>query len=96
MLFRSGLAEAQHALGILLIGGVAGPADSVEGYKWLLLAEKGGSADSKAVREKAREKIAAADLKRAEALAQSFKPGNERSDGDALPRLVPVQSPPRQ
>ena len=93
---RQGLAEAQHALGILLIGGVAGPADSVEGYKWLLLAEKGGSADSKAVREKAKEKIAAADLKRAEALAQSFKPGNERSDGDALPRLVPVQSPPRQ
>ena len=93
---RQGLAEAQHALGILLIGGVAGPADPVEGYKWLLLAEKGGNADSKAVREKAKEKIAAADLKRADALAQSFKPANERSNGDAVPRLVPVQPPPRQ
>lgn len=93
---RQGLAEAQHALGILLTGGVAGPADPVEGYKWLILAEKGGNADTKAIREKAKEKMAAADLKRAEALAQSFKPANERNDGDAVPRLVPLQPPPRQ
>ena len=37
---QQGLPQAQHALGIMLIGGVAGAPDPVEGYKWLLLAEK--------------------------------------------------------
>lgn len=85
---RQGLAEAQHTTGIILSGGVAGQADPVEGYKWLLLAEKAGNPDSKAVREKARDKLSAADLKRAEALAQSFKPAPERHDIDVAPRLV--------
>ena len=52
---QQGMPEAQHALGIFLIGGVAGTADPVEGYKWLLLAERGGYPDSRAVREKAAE-----------------------------------------
>ena len=44
----------------MLIGGVAGTADPVEGYKWLLLAERGGHPDSRVVREKAAEQIAEA------------------------------------
>jgi len=93
---RQGLAEAQHTAGIMLIGGVAGSADPVEGYKWLILSEKGGIADSKAVREKAREKMTAADIRRAEALAQAFVPANERGGSDSAPALVPVQPPARQ
>jgi TPR repeat protein len=85
---RQGLAEAQHTTGIILTGGVAGSPDAVEGYKWLILAERGGNPDSRAVREKARDKLSAADLKRAEALAQSFKPQPERTDSDLVPRLV--------
>ena len=50
----------------------------VEGYKWLLLADRAGMPDSKGVREKAAEKISAADRKRAEALATSFVARPER------------------
>lgn len=93
---RQGLPEAQHTAGIMLMGGVAGPPDPVEGYKWLILAEKGGHTDTKAVREKAREKMAATDIRRAEALAQAFVPTSERSGSDSAPALVPVQPPARQ
>ncbi|HTE80827.1 MAG TPA: tetratricopeptide repeat protein [Reyranella sp.] len=81
--------EAQHALGIFLIGGLAGPPDAVEGYKWLLLADRAGMPDSKGVREKAAEKISAADRKRAEALAASFVARPERPSDEAPPRLGP-------
>jgi TPR repeat protein len=90
---RQGLVEAQHALGILLLGGVAGPRDSVEGYKWLLLAEKGGNPDSRAVREKASEQVPPADRARAEALAKQFAPIAERPASDTAPRLVPPTRP---
>jgi TPR repeat protein len=80
---QQGLPQAQHALGIMLIGGVAGTPDPVEGYKWLLLAEKGGHADSRVVREKAAEQIAEPDRKRAEAAAQRFVPTSERPTDDA-------------
>ena len=68
--------------GVMLMGGVAGTADAVEGYKWLLLAEKGGHPDSRVVREKAAEQIAEPDRRRAEALAQSFVPTSERPIDD--------------
>ncbi len=91
---QQGLPQAQHALGIMLMGGVAGTKDPVEGYKWLLLAERGGNQDSRAVREKAAEQIAEPDRKRAEALAQAFKPVLERPiDGKPAPRPTPVASP---
>ena len=51
---QQGLPQAQHALGIMLMGGVAGTKDPVEGYKWLLLAERGGNQDSRAVRREGR------------------------------------------
>ena len=88
---QQGLPQAQHAIGIMLIGGVAGTADPVEGYKWLLLAEKGGHPDSRVVREKAAEQIAEADRKRAEALAQRFVPTSERpiDDGAAARANLP-------
>lgn len=84
-----GQPEAQHALGIFLIGGLAGPPDAIEGYKWLLLADRGGMPDSKGVREKAAEKIGAADRKRAESLASAFVAQPERPISDAPPRLGP-------
>lgn len=84
-----GQPEAQHALGIFLIGGLAGPPDPIEGYKWLLLAERAGMPDSKGVREKAAEKIGAADRKRAEVLAAGFVARPERPLDEAPPRLGP-------
>jgi uncharacterized protein len=91
---QQGLPEAQHALGILLIaGGAAGPADPVEGYKWLLLADQAGNADSHAVLDKIKEQIAQKDRSRAEALAQSFKPALERPIDDSVPRLAPAAKP---
>jgi uncharacterized protein len=78
-----GLPQAQHALGIMLLGGVAGAKDPVEGYKWLLLAERGGNPDSKVVREKSAEQISEPDRRRAEALAQTFRPTLERPIEDA-------------
>jgi hypothetical protein len=93
---RQGQPEAQHAVGIILTGGVIGTADPIEGYKWLILAERGGNPDSKAVREKAKEKLSAADLKRAEGLAERFKPVPERPEADVVPKLVPPMTPQRQ
>lgn len=84
-----GLPEAEHALGVMLVGGVAGQTDAVEGYKWLLLAEKGGHPDSKAVREKSDSLVPERDRKRAEALAQQFKPARERPIEETVPPLVP-------
>jgi TPR repeat protein len=88
-----GQPEAQHALGIFLTGGLAGPPDAVEGYKWLLLADRAGMPDSKGVREKAAEKISAADRKRAETLAASFVAQPERPLDEGPPRLGPPTKP---
>lgn len=85
---QQGLPQAQHALGLMLIGGIAGQSDPVEGYKWLVLAERGGHPDSRPAREKAGEQLAERDRKRADALAQSFKPVLERPIDSAPPRLA--------
>jgi uncharacterized protein len=85
---KQGLPEAEFALGIMLIGGVSGTPDPVEGYKWLLLADLAGNTDARTVRDKTRDKIAAADQAKAEALAKSFKPVLERPIDDAVPRLA--------
>jgi TPR repeat protein len=84
-----GMPVAQHALALFLIGGAAGAPDLVEGYKWLLLAERSGFPDSQAVREKLTGKIAEADRRRAEALANQFKPQPERPLEEMPPKLAP-------
>ncbi|MGE4074885.1 MAG: tetratricopeptide repeat protein [Reyranella sp.] len=91
---QQGLPQAQHALGLMLIGGVAGQSDPFEGYKWLVLAERGGHPDSRPAREKAGEQIGERERKRAEMLAQSFKPILERPIDAAPPRLVPPRAVP--
>ena len=91
---QQGLAEAQHAYGVWLIGGIAGQQDSVEGLKWLTLAEQGGFPDSKSVRAKALEKISATDRQRAEMLAARFTPVAERPQVEGVPPLIAV--PPKQ
>lgn len=85
---QQGLMEAQQALGIMLTGGVGGSTDPVEGYKWLLLAERAGHPDARAVREKIGEKIPERDRKRAEGLAQAFRPTSELAIDENPPRLV--------
>lgn len=87
-----GMPVAQHALALFLIGGAAGAPDMVEGDKWLLLAERSGFPDSKAVREKVADKIAEADRKRAETLANQFKPQPERPLEEMPPKLAPPPS----
>jgi TPR repeat protein len=89
---QQGLAAAQHALGIMLMGGVAGASDPVEGYKWLLLADRAGNPDSRAVREKAAEQLPERDRKRAETLAQGFRPVLERPIEATPTRLAPTPS----
>jgi TPR repeat protein len=84
-----GLPVAEHALGLFLIGGANGTPDPVEGYKWLLVAERGGFPDSQAVREKAADKIAEPDRRRAEALAAKFTAQPERPFEETPPRLAP-------
>ena len=84
-----GLPEAQHASGIMLIGGLAGSPDAAEGYKWLLLAEQGGHPDSRSVRLKADEQISPKDRARGEALAKNFKAMDERPSS----RLAPPAKP---
>ena len=61
----AGLPQASSTLGLMLISGAAGQSDPVEGYKWLVLAERGGHPDSKPAREKAGEQIGERDRKRA-------------------------------
>ncbi len=87
-----GMPVAQHALALFLIGGGTGTPDMVEGYKWLLVAERSGFPDSQAVREKLADKIADADRRRAEALANQFKPQPERPLEEMPPRLAPPPS----
>ena len=70
----------------------AAPADPVEGYKWLVVAERGGHPDARATREKITEQMPDRDRKRAEALAQKFVPTLETPVDPAPPRLNPPQS----
>ena len=86
---QQGLTEAQNALGIMLIGGAAGVSDPVEGYKWLVIAERGGHPESRAIREKTTEQIPDRDRKRAETLAQKFAPTPETPVDPTPPRLNP-------
>lgn len=88
---QQGLPEAQLALGLLLIGGAGGTTDAVEGYKWLLLAERGGNADSRVIREKASGRIAEADRTRGETLAAAFAAKPERPTVDTPPPLMRPQ-----
>ena len=88
---QQGLPEAQLALGLLLIGGAGGTTDAVEGYKWLLLAERGGNTDSRVVREKASGRIADADRTRGETLAAAFAAKPERPAVDTPPPLMRPQ-----
>jgi hypothetical protein len=76
----------------MLLGGVAGAADPIEGYKWLLLAERAGNPDSRAVREKTAEQISQKDRRQAETLAQRFTPTLERPIDDNPARLVPPKA----
>jgi TPR repeat protein len=85
---QQGLAEAQQALGVLLLGGAGGANDPAEGYKWLLLAERSGRPDASAAREKLADKASDRDRRRAEALAQAFKPTSELPRDDGQPRLM--------
>ncbi len=85
---QQGLAEAQQALGVLLLGGAGGATDPAEGYKWLLLAERSGRPDASAAREKLADKASDRDRRRAEALAQAFKPTSELPRDDGQPRLM--------
>jgi TPR repeat protein len=52
-----GLPEAQHIFGVLLTSGGAGTPDAVEGYKWLLLAERARHSRQQGAREKLAEKL---------------------------------------
>ena len=90
---QQGLAPAQHAAGIMLMSGLAGTTDAVEGYKWLLLAERAGHPDSRVVREKAAEQLAEGDRKRAEALAQRFQPILERPINEGPVSLAVPRAP---
>jgi len=88
---QQGLTGAQQALGVMLLTGTAGAADPAEAFKWLILAERGGHPEARAVREKVGDKVSDRDRKRGEALAQAFKPTYELPRDEGLPRLVPVR-----
>ncbi len=85
---QQGVPEAQQALGVMLLTGVSGVSDPVEAFKWLYLAEQGGHAEARNVREKAGDKVGERDRRRAEALAQSFKPTYELPGNETPPRLA--------
>ena len=85
---QQGLTEAQQALGVLLLSGAGGATDPAEAYKWLLLAERSGRPDASAAREKLADKVSDRDRRRAEALAQAFKPTSELPRDDGQPRLM--------
>lgn len=87
---QQGLPEAQQALGVMLLTGTAGATDPVEAFKWLYLAERGGHPEARAVREKVGDKVSDRDRKKAEALAQAFKPAYELPHEESLPALVPM------
>ena len=84
---QQGLDDAQQALGVMLVNGMAGVTDPVEGYKWLLLAERGGRPEATSAREKLTDKVSDRDRRRAEALAQAFKPTSEQRN-ESQPRLM--------
>lgn len=87
---RQGLPQAQHVLGILLMGKLTGTTDPVEGYKWLVLADRGDNAASHAARDKAAQQLSAADRQRGEDLAAAFTPTQERPAGETPDRFAPV------
>jgi TPR repeat protein len=90
---QQGLPDAEHALGLFLISGAAGAADPAEGYKWLLIAERAGYPDSRAVREKAADQVPERDRKRIEAAAQKFTAQPERPADERPPRLAAPMQP---
>lgn len=89
---NQGLADAQIAFGVFLTNPASGINNPIEGYKWLLLAERSGQPEAKEVLEKSAEKLGDRDRRQAEALAGRFVPQPERALDDTPPRLGP---PPR-
>ena len=83
----------EKVLGIWKTGGVASPKDPVDGYMWLLLAERQGDTNAGKVRLRAAEKMSPADIRKAEAAADSFQPKPERPltrPDDEAPPLKPM------
>ena len=80
---EQGMVRAQYSAGFLLAQGAAAaklPAHSrqmrIEGYKWLLIAERGGSPDAVNGLAALKKLMPAGDIEEAEKMAASFKPVN--------------------
>ena len=69
-----GNADAQFNLGILYSNGQGVPHDLVQAHMWFSLAAVSGDADAIENRDGVAEKMTAAELKQAQALARSWKP----------------------
>ena len=84
-------------LGIWKTGGVTSAKDPVDGYTWLLLAERQGDTNAGKVRLRAAEKMSPAEIRKAEAAADAFRPQPERPlarPDDEAPPLKPMATRP--
>jgi TPR repeat protein len=90
-----GTREAQYGLGVWMSGGVLGPKDPADGYRWLLLAQRAGQTDAPKVAAKARESLSAAEIAQAERAAAQFAPVAERprAPEDSWPLKIPARIP---
>ncbi len=69
-----GVADSQFNLAILHARGAGVEADLTQSYKWFAVAAREGDADAEKRRDEVAEALSDADLKRAKALADDFKP----------------------
>jgi TPR repeat protein len=72
---RQGHTDAQFSYGVFLATGRGLPSNRVAGYEWIMLAKKGGHPQAAEVLSALGATMSADDVRRAKALASTFKPG---------------------
>ena len=79
---EQGLAKAQYMLGVAYATGLGLPTDKVAGYAWLSLAAKQNNPDAIRLRDALGSKLARADIERATARAQAWRPASTTQFAD--------------
>ncbi len=77
-----GLSEAQFAYGQAYLSGSGLPKDKVKGYSWLMLAALGNHENARESLEKLEAKMTRKEIRRAEAIADRFRPRTKTTLAD--------------
>jgi hypothetical protein len=92
VLAGQGDADAQFILGDMYAQGQGVAQDHVQAYKWYEIASHNGARDAPAARDALKNKMSAEDVKKAELLAQEWRPDSTTAEGGT--GTAPPPAPP--